>query len=140
MLNNEFLIFIIILIGLWFCIVTFSFGMRKILKVERKKWFSYNHINDVHKKIDWAIRITFTILVLAYTFYLIFTNSPEFTGDIELWMVFLVFLVVTESVRAYMEWRYVENRKAYVLTIIEMVFFIALFTLMMKTNFFGLFT
>ncbi|MFJ7954249.1 DUF4181 domain-containing protein [Lysinibacillus sp. NPDC096418] len=139
-MNNEFLIFIIILIGLWFCIVTFSLGMRKILKVERKKWFSYNHINDVHKKIDWAIRITFTILVLAYTFYLIFTNSPEFTGDIELWMVFLVFLVVTESVRAYMEWRYVENRKAYVLTIIEMVFFIALFTLMMKTNFFGLFT
>ena len=124
---------------MWLLIVAFSFGMSKILKVEREKWFSYNHINDLHKKIDWAIRITFTITLLVSTYYMIYSDSSETVWYFETWFLLIVFVAISESVRAYMEWRYIENRKVYVLTILEMVFMIVLVTFIVTTNFFGLF-
>ncbi|TFI49249.1 DUF4181 domain-containing protein, partial [Diaphorobacter sp. DS2] len=39
----------------------FEWGLRKWLRVEKKKYFSYNHINDKHKKVDWTIRIGFLV-------------------------------------------------------------------------------
>lgn len=139
MVNNGFVVFVLFLISLWLLIASFSFGMRKLLKVDRKKWFSYNHINDLHKKTDWAIRITFIIVLFASTFYMIYTDSLETVWYLETWFILLVFIVVSESVRVYFEWRYSENRKAFVLTILEMVFIIVLITLLVTTNFFGLF-
>lgn len=139
MSNNGVPIFILFLISMWLLIVAFSFGMSKLLKVERKKWFSYNHINDLHKKIDWAIRITFTITLLVSTYYMIYSDSSETVWYFETWFLLIVFVAISESVRAYMEWRYIENRKVYVLTILEMVFMIVLVTFIVTTNFFGLF-
>lgn len=139
MSNNGVPIFILFLISMWLLIVAFSFGMSKLLKVEREKWFSYNHINDLHKKIDWAIRITFTITLLVSTYYMIYSDSSETVWYFETWFLLIVFVAISESVRAYMEWRYIENRKVYVLTILEMVFMIVLVTFIVTTNFFGLF-
>lgn len=47
----------------------FNKGMRKWLKEEKKKLFSYHHLNGKHKKIDWMIRITFVILIVVGGFY-----------------------------------------------------------------------
>ncbi|MEC5424740.1 DUF4181 domain-containing protein [Virgibacillus sp. C22-A2] len=41
-------------------LIAFNAVMSKWLKVEKKKFFSYNHVNEKHKKVDWIIRITFT--------------------------------------------------------------------------------
>ena len=44
--------------------------LRKWLNVERKKIFTYGHVNDKHKKLDWTIRFIFTVLL----FISFFTN------------------------------------------------------------------
>lgn len=31
--------------------------LRKLLGVKKKSFFSYNHVNETHRKIDWGIRI-----------------------------------------------------------------------------------
>ena len=52
----ELLLFLTIVITLF---LLFNAVMRNWLKIEKKKLFSYNHINEKHKKIDWTIRIVF---------------------------------------------------------------------------------
>ncbi|PIJ98734.1 DUF4181 domain-containing protein [Lysinibacillus sphaericus] len=46
----------------------FGFVIRKLLGVERKKWFSYNHLNERHKKLDWSVRIFFISLFFLVQF------------------------------------------------------------------------
>lgn len=60
-------------------IVLFAFnvGMRKLLKVERRKVFSYNHVNEKHSKIDWTIRIS----VIALLFIGFFVNVSRLPMD-----------------------------------------------------------
>jgi len=131
---------IIILILIAICVVFFAFDlfMRKLLKVENKKWFSYNHINHLHKIIDWAIRITFTVLILASTFYRINMDSTEIIWYLDVWFILTIFIIISESVRAFMEWKYETNRKTYILTISEMVLMIVVLISIVKTNFFNL--
>ncbi|WP_301107203.1 DUF4181 domain-containing protein [Sporosarcina sp.] len=57
------LILLLVIIGLLF--FSFSAIMRRILKVEKRKPFSNNHLNPLHKKIDWTIRITFIVAMIA---------------------------------------------------------------------------
>lgn len=135
-MNNNGLFLILLIIGLGVVLFAFNFFMRKLLKVESKKWFSYNHINDLHKKIDWGIRITFTIIFLVSTYYTIYMEPTKNVWYFEVWFVFVIFFLISESVRAFMEWKYVTNRNAYILTIFEMVFIIVLLISLVKTNFF----
>ena len=46
---------LLFLIAWALAISIFEFAVRKLLGVERKKWFSYNHVNDRHKKADWIV-------------------------------------------------------------------------------------
>lgn len=43
--------------------------LRTWLNVEKKKVFSYNHVNDKHKKIDWTIRIIFIFILFIGFFH-----------------------------------------------------------------------
>ncbi|WP_197046564.1 DUF4181 domain-containing protein [Oceanobacillus salinisoli] len=41
--------------------------MKKLPKVDKKKFLSYNHVNEKHRKIDRTIQIAFMIvLVLGF--------------------------------------------------------------------------
>lgn len=91
--------------------------LRKSLKIEKgkKPFFSYNHINELHRKIDWAIRITSTI-VLIVTNILIINEGYS----INLLLITLIFyLVLDYTVRAFFECKYSKNPKQYILTISE---------------------
>lgn len=46
---------------------------------------------------------------------------------------------MTESIRAYMEWKYAENKKAYILTVSPLIFISIFFMSIIKTSFFGMF-
>ncbi|WP_397539105.1 DUF4181 domain-containing protein [Rummeliibacillus pycnus] len=137
-MNNNGSIIILILIAICVVFFAFDFFMRKLLKVENKKWFSYNHINHLHKIVDWAIRITFTVLILASTFYRINIDSTEIIWYLDVWFILTIFIIISESVRAFMEWKYETNRKAYILTISEMALMIVVLISIVKTNFFNL--
>ena len=130
---------IVLLISLVLVLIIFSYTVRKLLGVDRKKWFSYNHINERHKKLDWTVRITF-LITLFFSYIYIFSNIELITY----WYfnpgsIIFIFLIISELLRAFMEWKYAENKKAFIATIIELCFAIAIFILTIKTLYFGTF-
>ncbi|GAB0168105.1 DUF4181 domain-containing protein [Lysinibacillus sp. CTST325] len=137
--NIEFETLILFLIALVLVISIFGFVIRKLLGVERKKWFSYNHLNDRHKKIDWSVRIIFTILFLISSYYMIDNDTVGIPWYFETWFILIVFLIMSEMLRALMEWKYAENKRDFVATIAEMMFMISIVFLTITTDFFGLF-
>ncbi|WP_082687106.1 DUF4181 domain-containing protein [Bacillus sp. FJAT-27445] len=71
---------------------------------------------------DWTVRITFTILFIIFGFYTIGNDIVEIPWYFETRFIILLLVFVSETVRAIMEWKYDENKNAYVATIIEMLF------------------
>ncbi|WP_404451812.1 DUF4181 domain-containing protein [Virgibacillus necropolis] len=123
-------------------LVSFNEVMSKWLKVEKKKlfsFFSYNHVNEKHKKVDWTIRITFIVIIILGYFINSMSNPMESNWFFEPWFLLFILIVVSETARAIMEWKYAANRNAYILTISQLVFIIILLTSMFTTNFFGWF-
>lgn len=111
--------------------------MRRWLKVEEKKLFSYNHVNDKHKKIDWTFRITtILLLILGWILYRIAENPHQY-WFLQPWYIITFFIIVSETVRAFMEWKYAENRNTYKLTLFDLVFFLLLLLILLWTDFFG---
>ncbi|MCR8847934.1 DUF4181 domain-containing protein [Rossellomorea sp. SC111] len=122
-------------------IFLFNAGMRKILKVKRKKRFSYNHVNDHHKKLDWMIRITFLILIVVAGIY----NASNLDQDGRVWylepyMMVFGLVLVSETVRAFFEKRHSENPNDYKFTLSQLAFLSITLLLFLTTEFFGIFT
>ena len=136
--NIELGTFILFLIVLFLISSIFGFVIRKLLGVERKKWFSNDYVNERHKKLDLSVRLFFTTLVLISAYYTINNDTVEIAWYFETWFIIIVFLVFSEMLRAFMEWKYAENKKDVVATIAEMMFMICIVLLMIKTHFFWL--
>ena len=115
-------------------LLIFESIMRKYLKIEKRKSFSYNHVNEKHKKIDAIIRIGVIIIILITVFYLIVTSSEPVWCFEPLFLI-LLFLVVSETTRAFMEWKYAENPKAYILTISQLIFTLILLGIISFLNY-----
>ena len=131
---------IVILISLVLVLHIFSYTIRKLLGVDKKKWFSYNYINERHKKLDWYVRIAFIILLIFF-YFLTLSN----TGILNHQYLYLlpgisafIFLIISELLRAFMEWKYAENKKAYIATIIELCFAISITIWIITTYFSGI--
>lgn len=101
-----------------------------------KEIFSYNHINDKHKKVDWTIRIGFLVAILGGGTFNMTRDPMEWLWFLEPWFLLFVFIGVSESARALMEWKYAENRRAYMVTIIHLVFVLVLLLTVINTDFF----
>lgn len=99
----------------------FEIFMRKWLHVEKKNLFSYNHVNGLHKKIDWTIRISFTVLMIIFIF--VINSTPYGSPLIFSYLVFILFFA-NEGVRAYMEWKYLKHKNDYILTICRLILWI----------------
>ncbi len=123
-----------------FGLVIFIFNsvMRKLLKVERKELFSYNHQNDRHKKMDWTIRLVFMFTILFVFTIRMINEAMEMIWFLEPYFLTFIFILVSESVRAVMEWKYASNRKDYIFTISQLLFLIIILVLLFLTDFFGL--
>lgn len=98
----------------------FNVVMRKYLKIEKTKWNPFNHVNEMHEKIDWIIIISFIIVILTTPLYM--PKNSVLEGKELLSIIVIVYFIITEITRAFMEWKYAENRKAYILTISQLVF------------------
>ncbi|RJS62955.1 DUF4181 domain-containing protein [Priestia filamentosa] len=131
----RFISLLTIILLLW---VSFNIIMRKWLKVERKKLFSYNHVNAKHKKIDWTMRIITIASILLGFIINMSRDSTDWFWFLQSWVVLFIFIVVSETVRAVMEKKYAKNLNAYKLTISELLFVLILFFILFKTDFFGL--
>lgn len=114
---------LILLIVFFVVIYLFELVVRKILNLERRKIFSYNHINKIHERIDWSIRISFIFILLAayiFSYYYSFWY-------IQPYIILVIFIVVSGIARAILEFKYVPNRKEALFTILQLVFHLLLF-------------
>ena len=84
----------------------------------RKKkglFFSHNHINVLHRKIDWAIRITTMIAFIVITSLITFEDY-----SINLLLIAAFFHIVLDLAgRAFFQYEYSHNPKQFILTISE---------------------
>lgn len=138
---NHFLLNVLLLLAIYSLLIyIFNKVMSKWLKVEKKKFFSYNHVNTKHKKIDWIIRITFLLLLIISTTINIMRlqKGLEKIWYLETYVILFIFIIVTETARALMERRYAKDRNDYKYTIVQLVFISILLFLTYSTNFFGL--
>ncbi|MFF2176386.1 DUF4181 domain-containing protein [Lysinibacillus sp. NPDC058147] len=138
-INIEFGTLMLFLMVLVLIFNIFGFVIRKLLGVKRKKWFSYNHINERHKKLDWSIRIIFLSLFLISSYYMIDNATFGIPWYFETWFILIVFLITTELLRTFMEWKYAENKRDFIATFVEMVFMVSIVFLTITMDFFGLF-
>lgn len=96
-----------------------KFLLRNLLKIEKvkKEFFSFNHVNESHRKIDKGLRTISTITLLALTCVLLFFY-PNF---IYLFLIAVIaFTVLDYMVRAFFEWKYTQYPKQAILTLTEM--------------------
>lgn len=112
--------------------------MRKLLRVEKKKFFSNNHINEKHQKIDWAIRITIVVCMLIGYFTNVLNDFSEGYWFLETYFLLFLFIILSEIATAIMEWKYAKNKNAYLFTIFQLLFIIAFMLIMFTTDFFGI--
>jgi hypothetical protein len=122
--------FSLIVIIVFILISIVKLVLRKLFKIEKVKreWFSYNHINELHGKIDKWIRITTTISLISFSWVLLFYNE-------DLMYLFLIgivfFTVVDYGVRAFFEWKHSEYPKQAILTMAEMLILVTAIMTMM---------
>ncbi|WP_117170741.1 DUF4181 domain-containing protein [Paraliobacillus sediminis] len=102
--------------------------LRKKLEVRKKEWFSYNHVNKLHKWLDWSLRFVAMFALLISFVITISVETNEYA-----WLQFIILMVyhILEGLlRTFMEWKYYPERKDYIVTLINTIvlfFFICMF-------------
>lgn len=127
----------VLLILTTFGLLLFLFNtlMRKLLKVKKKNPFSYNHLNNKHKIIDWTIRITFIFIISIGSYINILREPLERIWFLEPYFTLFTFIIASETARAIIEWKYDNNRNAYIFTLSQLLFIV----LFLLTSFLVLF-
>jgi Domain of unknown function (DUF4181) len=108
----------LIAISVYVLSYTVKLLLRKIFKVEKvkRKFFSYNHVNDSHRKVDkWVRTLTgITLMILA----ILVINSKDLTY---LYLIGVITLFTLDyAVRAFFEIKCSEYPKQAILTLAEM--------------------
>lgn len=103
---------IIILLIVIFLMSIIPALIRYKMGADKNKWFSYNHINKLHKKIDWTLRIIFLISVLLSAIYL-------YEQPLLISLIFIFFILSQIIVQAYVEWKFSDNKKNFKATLIQ---------------------
>ena len=103
------------------CLFLINNFTSKWLKVKKKKFFSYDYVNDKHKKIDWIIRITFVSFIIIGGFININRDSLNTLWSLQAAILIFASIIVSEIVRIIMEKIYSENKNDYIFTAIQLV-------------------
>ena len=125
----KFAIFVLVVLGVN---VAVKLILRKVLKIEKEKnsFFSYNHLNDSHRKIDWAIRIISVITIITTNILVVIENYPNY------FLLLPIFLIGLDyPVRAFFERKYAKNPNQYILTLSEGVLMLLAIVLLIQFNF-----
>lgn len=108
------------------------FLLRRAFSIDKSKkdFFSYNHINDLHRKVDWGIRLIILVVNLVLFFMIIEDIVPIYFVVIAL----LVLIIVDRLVHAFFEWKYSDNPKDAILTLSDMIIMVNAVVLVSSMN------
>lgn len=122
-MDSTFWIKLVVIIGsVLLLLFVFNIVMGKLLGVERKKFFSYNHVNDLHKNIDWTLRIILILVMLSIIIVINSIQRPVIPMPTS--VALTIFIIISEAVRAFMEWKYASNPRDYILTLSQLGLYI----------------
>ncbi|WP_112180009.1 DUF4181 domain-containing protein [Paraliobacillus zengyii] len=109
-----------ILFGIFILIQIFlNIWLRKKLEVRKKDWFSYNHVNKLHKWLDWSLRLVM-VFVLPISYFIPFTvETNEYAGLP--FIILMVYFILDGLLRTFMEWKYYPGRKDYIVTLVNTI-------------------
>lgn len=120
---------LLISLGIFIVIQIFlNVWLRKKLEVRKKEWFSYNHVNKLHKWLDWSLRF---VMMFALLISFVITFSSE-TNEFA-WLLLTILMaryILDGLLRTFMEWKYYPGRKDYIVTLINTIvlfFYICMF-------------
>ncbi|MEN1967566.1 DUF4181 domain-containing protein [Lentibacillus sp. N15] len=86
--------------------------LRGMMGADKMRWFSYNHINKLHKIGDWTLRFIFVIVIII--------DASMFSAKAPTILILLcLFIVCQLCFQAYVEWKYSGNRVNYKVSLIE---------------------
>jgi hypothetical protein len=119
-------------------IVIFNVALRKLFKIktEKKDFFAYGHVNKLHQKFDWVIRIGSGIVIIVAFSFVLFESLP-FSVFLA---IMIVLLILDYTVRAVFQWKYSENPKQSILTLNEMTWLIISVIVIFQFDAFRLFS
>lgn len=138
-MDTFWLKFILIISMLGLALYFSNKALRKWLQVEKKSMFSYHHVNETHRKIDWTIRISFMLLLIISVFINVERIPLEPLWYFQTHIIMFVFIIVLETARAIMEKRYAENKNDYLFTLSQLGIIVVFSLTLFLTNFFWLF-
>ncbi|WP_421385220.1 DUF4181 domain-containing protein [Bacillus salacetis] len=136
-MGSFFLKMILVMSAVGLFIFLINTVLRKWLNVERKPLFSYNHINEKHKKTDWIIRISSVVLIFAGFIINVSLAPSEQIWFLQTHYILFGFIIASETARAVYEKKYLPDQNDYLFTTIQMVFVTALLLTAFMTDFYG---
>ncbi|MED2793460.1 DUF4181 domain-containing protein [Bacillus wiedmannii] len=95
--------------------------LRIKLNMEKRGFFGYKHVNSLHVKIEIGLIIIYIIGSCYYMFK--FEHS-------KMAYVMFIYLGISSTLRAWMEWKYNRESKEYILSITGMVAFILMLSIL----------
>lgn len=113
--------FILFIFAFWLVLFLFGEVTRRLLKVERKKMFSNNYVNPLHKKIDRMVRYSI-VAVMIIGGIINIARFPATILFLEPYFLLVVLIFLSETVTVVIEYKYVENRNAFVFTLLQLAF------------------
>ena len=125
-----------LIVGIVFvCIFIAKLLLRKIFKIKKvkKEFFSHNHINELHKKVDKGLKLFSTVtmvLLLGVMWFYFEVFSYLF------FIAIIFFAVLDYLVRAFFEWKYTQYPKQSILTLTEMFLILIAAIVVFQFNFF----
>ncbi|WP_226087775.1 DUF4181 domain-containing protein [Mesobacillus sp. S13] len=121
----------LILIGLIVAIIwLMKYFLRKVLHIPRvkRKAFSYNHINKMHRNLEWILRVS-TVIAYAYLFFLLMYED----FSVNLFLLIMTSLFTAQNfLRAYFEWKSTDQPKESILSIAEGVMLLGIVLLLIQ--------
>ncbi len=125
--NHIWLTLILLVVGYSVLLICFNAFMRRWLKVEKRKAFSFNFVNDTHKKIDRTIRVIFMIIFLVSYFLTVAKDPLDDSFVFVPFFILMANFIVTDSIQAIMEWKVAQKKNEAIFTISQMLLSVAFF-------------
>ncbi|MEK3934951.1 DUF4181 domain-containing protein [Sporosarcina sp. FSL W7-1349] len=129
--------FMLFVLGIFALNSGIQLGLRKALNLEKEKsTLSYNHVNGLHRKIDWGLRLVFLVLLLLTLNQVL---SHDATPDLLL-IVWMLQIGLDTGVRVFFEKTAGPEPKRAILTGSEGLFFISVLVMAIRFDWVHLFT
>lgn len=128
----------LVILGIVVLISILNFILRKLLKIEKEKkdFFSYDYINEQHRKIERWVRWSWVLVSLIAFSLILYRELPV----IFYLFLFIAWIATDAFVRAYFQWKHSEQPKQAILTLSEMAVWISAVTFVIYFDVFNFLT